>query len=58
VANAAEVPPPRVPAAPFEHDFHLCACFQTSVESTRIRFDSAVFQHKKRYIEVLTSLNN
>ena len=36
VATAAELPPPRVPAAPAEHFFHLCACSQTSVESTHI----------------------
>jgi hypothetical protein len=47
-----------VPAAPAEHAFHLRTCFQTSIESTHIRSDSAVFQHKKRYKEVLTSLNN
>jgi hypothetical protein len=34
VATAAEVPPPGVPAVPAEHVFHLCACCQTSVEST------------------------
>jgi hypothetical protein len=34
VATAAELPLPRVPAAPAEHAFHLCACSQTSVEST------------------------
>jgi hypothetical protein len=34
VATSAELPPPRVPAAPAEHAFHLCACSQTSVEST------------------------
>jgi hypothetical protein len=26
-ATATEVPPPRVPAAPAEHAFHLCAYF-------------------------------
>jgi hypothetical protein len=36
VATAAELPPPRVPAAPPEHAFHLCTCSQTSVESTHI----------------------
>jgi hypothetical protein len=34
VATAAEVPPPWVPAAPAEHAFHICTCFQTSIEST------------------------
>jgi hypothetical protein len=59
VATAAEVPPLGVHAAPVEHVFHLCACFQTSVESTHthIRSDSAVFHHKKRYIEVFAILN-
>jgi hypothetical protein len=33
MATAVEVPPPGVPVAPAEHAFHLCACFQTSVES-------------------------
>jgi hypothetical protein len=36
VATAAEVPPFGVPAALAEHAFHLCACSQTSVESTHI----------------------
>jgi hypothetical protein len=36
VATAIELPPPGVPAAPVEHAFHLCACSQTSVESTHI----------------------
>jgi hypothetical protein len=36
VATAAELPPPGVPAAPVEHAFHLCACSQTSTESTHI----------------------
>jgi hypothetical protein len=31
VATVAEVPPPGVHAAPAEHVFHLCACFQTFV---------------------------
>jgi hypothetical protein len=34
VATAAELPPPRVPTAPAEHVFRLCAYSQTSVEST------------------------
>jgi hypothetical protein len=34
MATAAEVTPPGVPAAPVEHTFHLCACSQTSIEST------------------------
>jgi hypothetical protein len=34
VATAAELPPPRVPAAPAKHAFHRYACSQTSVEST------------------------
>jgi hypothetical protein len=34
VATTAELPPPRVPAAPAEHAFHLYAFSQTSVEST------------------------
>jgi hypothetical protein len=33
VATATKVPPPGVPAAPAEHAFHLCAYYQTSVES-------------------------
>jgi hypothetical protein len=36
VATAAELPPPRVPAAPVEHAFHFYACSQTYVESTHI----------------------
>jgi hypothetical protein len=36
VATGAELPPLGVPAAPAEHAFHLCACSQTSVESTHI----------------------
>jgi hypothetical protein len=47
VATAAELHLPRVPAVPAEHALHLCACSQTYVESTHIRSDSAVFQHKK-----------
>jgi hypothetical protein len=34
VANAAELPPPRVSDALAEHAFYLCAYSQTSVEST------------------------
>jgi hypothetical protein len=34
VATTAEMPPPGVPATPVEYAFHLCAYFQTSVEST------------------------
>jgi hypothetical protein len=35
VATAAtELPPPLVPTVPAEHALHLCACSQTSVEST------------------------
>jgi hypothetical protein len=30
---AAELHPPRVPAAPAEHALHLYACYQTSVET-------------------------
>jgi hypothetical protein len=36
VATAAKLPPPGVHAAPAKHAFHLCTCFQTSVESTHI----------------------
>jgi hypothetical protein len=36
VAIAAELPPPRVPAAPTEHVFHLCICSKTSIEGTHI----------------------
>ena len=37
VANAvAELPLPGVPVALAEHALHLCACSQTSVESTHI----------------------
>jgi hypothetical protein len=37
VANAAaELHPPGVPAALAEHASHLCACSQTSVETTHI----------------------
>jgi hypothetical protein len=59
VTNAAAgLPPPRVPAVLAEHASHLCACSQTSVETTHIKSDSAVFQHKKRYTENFTALNN
>jgi hypothetical protein len=34
VETAAELPPPEVPASRAEHAFHLCACSQTSIEST------------------------
>jgi hypothetical protein len=34
VATAAEMPPLGLSAAPAEHALHLCACSQTSVEST------------------------
>jgi hypothetical protein len=35
VATAAVgLPPPRVPVVPAEHALHLCACSETSVEST------------------------
>jgi hypothetical protein len=34
VTAAAELPPPWVPTFPAEHALHLCACSQTSVEST------------------------
>ena len=58
VATATELPPPRVPTSPAEHPFHLCACSQTSVESTHTSdLDSAVFHHKKRYIEIFIALN-
>jgi hypothetical protein len=33
---AAELLPPGGPAVPAEHALHLCACSQTSVESTHI----------------------
>jgi hypothetical protein len=36
VATAAELHLPRVPAVLAEHALHLCACSQTSVESTHI----------------------
>jgi hypothetical protein len=58
VATTAELHPPGVPAVPAEHALHLCACSQTSVEITHIRSDSAVFQHKKRYMEIFIALNN
>jgi hypothetical protein len=38
VATAAELPPPGVPAAPAEHALHLCACSQSSVESTHTSY--------------------
>jgi hypothetical protein len=34
VVTVAELPPPRVHAAPAEYAIHLYACSQTSVEST------------------------
>jgi hypothetical protein len=34
VATAAELPPPGVPAALAEHDLHLSAYSQTSIERT------------------------
>jgi hypothetical protein len=36
VATAAEMHLPGVPTAPTEHALHICACFQTSIESTHI----------------------
>ena len=36
VATAAELHLPGVPAAPAKHAWHLCACSQTSVETTHI----------------------
>jgi hypothetical protein len=58
VANAvAELPPLGVLAALAVHASHLYACSQTSIETTHIRSDSAVFQHKKRYTEIFTALN-
>jgi hypothetical protein len=57
VANAvAELPLPGVPAALAEHASHLCACSQTSVETTHIKSDSAVFQHKKKIYRKLHSI--
>jgi hypothetical protein len=50
VANAiVGLPPLGVPAVQAEHVSHLCACSQTSIEitHTHIKYDSAVFQHKK-----------
>jgi hypothetical protein len=59
VATPAALPPPGVPAAPAEHAFHLCTCSQTSVESSHTSgSDLAVFQHKKRYMEIFIILNN
>jgi hypothetical protein len=49
VATAVELHLPGVPTVLDEHGLHLCACSQTSVESTHIRSDSTVFQHKKRF---------
>jgi hypothetical protein len=54
---AAELPLPGVLVVPAEHALHLCACSQISVESTHIKSDSAVFQHKKRYTEIFIALN-
>ena len=54
----AWLPPLGVPAILAEHALHLCACSQTYIESTHIRSDSIVFQHKKRYMEIFTALNN
>jgi hypothetical protein len=36
VTADAGLPPPGVPTAPAEHALHLCACSQTSVESTNM----------------------
>jgi hypothetical protein len=58
VATAAELHLPGVPAALAEHALHLGACSQISVESTNIRSDSAVFRHKKSYMEIIRALNN
>jgi hypothetical protein len=55
---AAELPLLVVPAVLVEHVLHLCVCSHTSVESTHVRPDSAVFQHKKRYTEIFIALNN
>jgi hypothetical protein len=59
VANAdAELPLPGVPAILAEHTSLLYACSQIYVETTHIRSDSVVFQHKKRYTEIFIALNN
>jgi hypothetical protein len=59
VANAdAELSLLGVLAALAEHASHLYACSQTSVETRHIKSDSAVFQHKKRFTENFTALNN
>jgi hypothetical protein len=59
VATAAVgMHPPGVPVVPAEHASHLCVCSQTSVETTHIRSDSTVCQHKKRYTEIFIALNN
>jgi endonuclease I len=34
--TAVGLHPPRVPVVPAEHASHLCACSQTSVETTHI----------------------
>jgi hypothetical protein len=36
ITAAAKLHPPRVPAVLAEHALHLCACSQTSVETTHI----------------------
>jgi hypothetical protein len=56
-ATAAGVPHPMGLVAPVRHAFCLNAYCQTSVEGTHIRIGLAIFQHKKRYIEVFITLS-
>jgi hypothetical protein len=56
-ATAAGVPHHVGLAALVGHTSCLGAYCQTSTEGTHIRTDLAVFQHKKRYIEVFITLN-
>jgi hypothetical protein len=56
---AAELPPPRVPAAQGEHASHLYACSQTSVETTH-RSDLALqsFSIREDVRKIFIALNN
>jgi hypothetical protein len=58
VATATGAPHPGAPATPAKHAFPpLCLLSDICRKHAHLRFDPAVFQHKKRYIEVFITLN-
>jgi hypothetical protein len=58
VATAAELPPPRVSAAPAEHALHHGACSQTSVESTHTSNLTLQYFSIRKDMEIFIALNN